>query len=407
MDKQEHHQARSDGAGRSGAGLLYPQRANAQRGRVVRRDVGTATPSRRHGRRAAVFAAWRVQPMAAEKREALPQKRTYGKGYRPQNRTYGLTPMPQNRTYMGLFQHFLCPKTVHLLELPSVEDVNRRGEEEGSTGSQARAPPKQPAFTSTKPFYKTGIAQRDIKMDNFQTIRAVMNGKEHMLGIWRTKSNGNFETLYKIAHDTKREIESFTQRTDKIQSDPRRTALAMKEDVTATAGDSLKHLGGLQQHLNQEKAKVNARAASLSTVTPYQANDVATPLIDLEISRMLRDMPDAKRAATLSGVGDQRVRDAVLRLPPTLTGVTPEQHARLQRQTIEAMHPRDAAEIADLQTAIEDAQVAVKKAWKILSLGVDLEDQVKAAGSDAKELMSNVSPIAVENISNRLEASEK
>jgi hypothetical protein len=109
LDKQGHHQARSDGTGRAGADFLYPQRSNAQRGCVVRRHMGTATPLCRNGRRTAVFTAWRVQPMAAAKRDALPEIRTYRQGYRPEIRTCSLMHRPEIRTYTGCFWWFPMP----------------------------------------------------------------------------------------------------------------------------------------------------------------------------------------------------------------------------------------------------------------------------------------------------------
>jgi hypothetical protein len=103
LDKQRHHQARPNGAGRTGVDLLHPQGPNAQRGRLVRRHMGTASTPFRYGRRAAVSTAWRVRKMATAKRRSLPENRTYGLTHRPENRTYGLTHRPENRTYTGCF----------------------------------------------------------------------------------------------------------------------------------------------------------------------------------------------------------------------------------------------------------------------------------------------------------------
>lgn len=109
LDKQGHHQALSDRAGRAGADFLHPQRSNAQRGCMVCRDMGPTAPSCGHGCRPAIFATWRVQPMGSEKCRALPKIRTYRQGYRPEIRTWGVARRPEIRTYMPLFRWLPMP----------------------------------------------------------------------------------------------------------------------------------------------------------------------------------------------------------------------------------------------------------------------------------------------------------
>lgn len=120
VDIQEHHKTRPGRLAGARADLLHQARRISQKHQLVCRDMDTVTPPSRNGLRAPVFAAWRVLTLAGANYIALPQNRTYECPHRPQNRTRERDHRPQNRTYGERNRSFIGPKTVHLLDMPSV-----------------------------------------------------------------------------------------------------------------------------------------------------------------------------------------------------------------------------------------------------------------------------------------------
>lgn len=119
LDKQGHYQARFNGLRRTWANFLHPQRAYAKQSSLVRHYVGTLVSSSKHGLRPTITTPWRVQPVETVKHVPLPEIRTNRPPYRPEIRTNRFTRRPEIRTYMSVFWHFLCPKSVQYLEIPS------------------------------------------------------------------------------------------------------------------------------------------------------------------------------------------------------------------------------------------------------------------------------------------------
>lgn len=120
VDVQEHHKTRLGRATRAWAYLLYETRQLSQNHQLVCHHMGTAPSPSRHGLQRSIVAARRVRPVAKTKYASLPQNRTYEYPHRPQNRTRCCIHRPRNRSYVSQICICLGPKTVHLLDMPSV-----------------------------------------------------------------------------------------------------------------------------------------------------------------------------------------------------------------------------------------------------------------------------------------------
>lgn len=145
VDVQEHRQTIPGRPSRAWSHFLHQARQLPKDHKLVCRDVGPLTPPCRHGLWAAGLAAWRVFTMAGRNCIPLPQNRTYEVDHRPQNRTRERNHRPQKGTYGGQNRYFLGPKTVHLLDMPSVGPKSRQFLKVSlrlSLGSKARAPPR-------------------------------------------------------------------------------------------------------------------------------------------------------------------------------------------------------------------------------------------------------------------------
>src|SRR5690606_9241599 len=102
MDKQRPDKARPGRAPTAWADLLHPARTAAQQDKLVRRDLGAAAPSPRHGCRPPIIAARRLQGME-EKRVVLYGNRTYETPYKYGNRTRRAVSKYGIRTYAVSF----------------------------------------------------------------------------------------------------------------------------------------------------------------------------------------------------------------------------------------------------------------------------------------------------------------
>src|SRR5690606_36888856 len=88
---------------RPGAYLLYQARQVAQQNQLVRRDLGTSSPSSRHGLWPAVPSSRRLRALGTEKRMVLYGNRTYTPPYKYGNRTKQPSSKYGNRSYMSEF----------------------------------------------------------------------------------------------------------------------------------------------------------------------------------------------------------------------------------------------------------------------------------------------------------------
>ncbi|CAM4164011.1 hypothetical protein [Kerstersia similis] len=229
------------------------------------------------------------------------------------------------------------------------------------------------------------------------TIRAAYQGNEKLLAVWKTAPQG---PLYDLTKSAVQQVESVWIRQGMIEADERRSALAKREDKTAVSREALPTLANLRQKLANEQKKLDARAGKLSPVEQYREGDHATVQIDLEMARLLRGMPPSERSAALSQAGDLRLRDAVLRLPGQLTGISVEKRAQLEQQAIEQRYPQEAAEIAETRIAMGDAIEAVQRAWAAVGASVPLADRIEAAGDAeiAVDLEPGTAPDTVKGI---------
>lgn len=239
---------------------------------------------------------------------------------------------------------------------------------------------------------------------NVETFHATANGKHHMLGLWRTAPTGRTGELRDIAKRALLAVEGFEIKRGMIENDKRRSQIAKNEDVREDALDRLKEMGKAMQSLHERRKAIEAEAASLMAVKPY-AGDAAAALIDLALAERLRNMDIAERNAALIIGADRDLINAVLRLPPALTDVSPELRARVMRTTLERERPIEAQEHEDLQIALQDATAILQRSFQVVKQvgGISLDEQVVAAGTaEAAHELVKTHPVAIDSISDRV-----
>lgn len=238
-------------------------------------------------------------------------------------------------------------------------------------------------------------------------VEAALGGRSKNLGIWTQPTDGPFAPAHRLVMDAKRVVEGHFQAAQIIRGDVRRSALAQADDMRQDAAGRLKEVGALQVALARERAALDARAAALSAVAPYRDGDFATVQIDLALASHIAAMEPANRTASLLMGSDQRLVDAVLRLPSHLSRISAELHSKIEAEAIARQHPGEASAIESLREAHASVQHVLRSAWTVLASasGASLDEQVSAAGGNdgAKELMpQKASPATLERIAARL-----
>ncbi|HEY0877936.1 MAG TPA: hypothetical protein VGE10_05740, partial [Zeimonas sp.] len=166
-----------------------------------------------------------------------------------------------------------------------------------------------------------------------ETLRAVVGGREHVVGMWRHPSDGRFAVLRGLAKKAVQAIEGFELGREQIASDPRRSAHAVAEDTKAVARERLRELGRAQEHLSQEARKLADERAQLAAVPGYAGSPdgAAMAVVDVAIAARLRELDAAERSALLLSGENPRAVEVALRLPAMLTGISEPMRRSVER----------------------------------------------------------------------------
>jgi hypothetical protein len=235
-------------------------------------------------------------------------------------------------------------------------------------------------------------------------LRAMIGGRERIIGFWSKREDGPFRDLYAIARDTRNHVEGLTIASENIRNDKRLSDEAKKQDIAATAKDRLYFLGQLQRNFETFKSHVDERAAKLTAVKPYRDIDPAAVHIDIALAAQLRAMTPSERNSRVLMGTDKAYVDATLRLPRELTGISAEWYARVVKEAAVRANPHEAQEIEDLYVAVGEAQDTLQHAFSIVGkeAGATLTERIEAAGDGAKDLVKGVSESTIEGIQERL-----
>lgn len=232
----------------------------------------------------------------------------------------------------------------------------------------------------------------------FEKITTIVNGRDRILAVWQGDQGSE---LYNIAKSAGREVEHTALRLGRITSDTRLSAEAKRDDRKSAGVDSLRSLAKFSTRLEALRGDYQQRMNRLSAVAPYRDGDTSTPLIDMEIARKLSSMDDASARRLLLLTGEQpRLTEAVLRLPPFLSGLSDAEHRRIANVTLERANPEAFALITQEGEDLDSATKAVSKAFRLVVevTGAELVTQIEAAG-DRAEFLVNADPDVVRGLS--------
>lgn len=220
-----------------------------------------------------------------------------------------------------------------------------------------------------------------------QLIRATHSGKDKTLAIWDFGSNYSAPHLsgaWGIISKSRQAVEGLWSMTSTIEADERRSESAKRDDVRAQALQRASEIGQLQKQLNALHAQHTATKLKLSAVPEYNAETgAAMAILDIEIAKHVAAMEPAKRTALTQFGSDQRAVDALLRVPPIISGLSAEQLSALTEIAVNRRHPDKSRELAEQSLALDRAAEAVQRAFETAADSLDLDSKVAAAGGEA------------------------
>lgn len=218
--------------------------------------------------------------------------------------------------------------------------------------------------------------------------RLARTGEKH-LGVWRWKRDDDFAPLWSAANDAARVAGGFFADRETYDNDEHLSVFGKAEKVRESAKSALRDFGAAQKRLTSALAKIAATRQQLAAVRPIPAGveGVAERLLDIELARALREMPANDRqdvARRLLSGEEQRVIEAVLRVPAIVSGLSENMRGLIEHAAIQREHPEQVMRAEAMKEAASMAQRIVTKSARLVleHAGLDLGDQLKALGGE-------------------------
>ena len=236
-------------------------------------------------------------------------------------------------------------------------------------------------------------------------IKSVYAGKEKLLGVWSTGTNGKNGDLYSIANAGRSAIDGLEMASQTIKADARRSA--KKDDIREAARFRLKQIAQAQHELNKRKAQAKEEMMQFLSVPAYRDGDASTVQIDLALAQLVRSMSISERTALALSGNDDRLIEACLRLPTALTGLTENLKQKMIAEAGQRKDPNKAQELEDYDQGLQETQECLNRSWKFIAdtAGFDFQEQIESGGND--DLMPGWPEGMVERAIEKKEQDEK
>jgi hypothetical protein len=210
-----------------------------------------------------------------------------------------------------------------------------------------------------------------------------------LIGLWQweTKPHTTLRALeenYLAVIDTASKV---SRRRIKLKSAGKHTDLGLTEELIPAALETAKPLRRAQNAVARARKELSQRRERLKLKAPDKTNVVAA-LEHREIPSWLRSLPQAERDAVTGAERiDPVIAEAILSAPRELSGVAASHVKLMTDRRLEAQHPGEAEELADLERAIEVTERAVT---------VNADEIVKELGIPKQRFLELIEPVLKE-----------
>jgi hypothetical protein len=210
-------------------------------------------------------------------------------------------------------------------------------------------------------------------------------GQRQFIGVFAAdRERAPNDGYWKVATTAIDSAEKFFADGEAIDSDARLSLQGKQEKRAELAGKAIDVLKAQAKRMAQVRGMVRGQMIELSPVDKYVPGDVGAMLVDLEIARMFRESKGADRETLTRQLVAGTVpalSTALLRVPPILTGASPNLLAMARNQALERRHPVELEKRAEIEDVERTTQAALNQSLKAVA------DAIKVSPSQLRELL--------------------
>jgi hypothetical protein len=144
-------------------------------------------------------------------------------------------------------------------------------------------------------------------------------------------------------------------------------ATAFKKGFARDLRDARAPIGSVKAQINQLRERIKSR--------PANPTDIAAILERQEIRAILRSMPPAERSALVFNATDPRIVEAVLQMPPEMSGLPADRYAAVEKKYQEEKFAPELSKISELTDLVAHADAAADLARGELRRTMGLDSQ--------------------------------
>jgi hypothetical protein len=175
---------------------------------------------------------------------------------------------------------------------------------------------------------------------------------------------------WKVANTAIDSAEAFFADGEAIDADARFSLQGKQEKRAELAGKAIDAIKAQGARLAKVRGMVRGQLTELSPVDKYVPGDVGAILVDLEIARMFRESKGSDREALSRQLVNGTVpalSTALLRVPPILTGASPNLLALARDQALERRHPVELEKRAEIEDVERTTQAALNQSLRAVA----------------------------------------
>jgi hypothetical protein len=196
-------------------------------------------------------------------------------------------------------------------------------------------------------------------------------GQRQFIGVFSADNQrAPNDGYWKVATTAIDSAEKFFSDGEAIDSDARLSLQGKQEKRAELAAKAIDVIKAQAKRMAAVRGMVRGQMTELSPVDKYVPGDVGAMLVDLEIARMFRESKGADREALsrqLVAGTVPALSTALLRVPPLLTGASPNLLATARNQALERRHPTELAQRMEIEAVERTTQAALNQSLKAVA----------------------------------------
>lgn len=203
-------------------------------------------------------------------------------------------------------------------------------------------------------------------MNKDPVFSVAVGGRQVYTGRWRWGDSGRMEQAARLFRYARNALTDLDRLKTTLEAEGRLTRLGL-QDALAEQGRAFlsQSRAWRAEILAGQRGRAVRDMESLAAVQPRDAGDLAGVLADREIRDWFRALDGEARSRMVAGAlagASPEITAALVRMPPEITGLGPEAHARLRTTATPPENRPEMEELRELIAAIDTADRALEVA---------------------------------------------